>query len=177
MSVAAIVVALAFLTLATWLRAAGTAITRIPRADALRDASEHVRGAETVSRLLEEREVINPAVSVVAVALLVASAVLLTAVLVPGDSLAADLGIALVIWFLVFLIGDLVPRQVGRQRTSIAYRSAAMLRVAIRLGGWANDLLPEPEPDEPADLANGEEQEPSPREQAPEPIDLDEVDE
>jgi CBS domain containing-hemolysin-like protein len=158
-SVAAIVVALAFLTLATWLRAAGTAMTRIPRADALRDSSEHVRGAEAVSRLLEEREAINPAVSVVAVALLVASAVLFTAVLVSGESLAADLGIALVIWLLVFLIGDLIPRQLGRRRTSIAYRSAAMLGFAIRLGGWANDLLPEPEPEEPVEQANGEEQE------------------
>ena len=159
MSVAAVLVALALLTLATWLRAAGTAITRIPRADALRDASEHVNGADTVSQLLEEREVINPAVSVVAVALLVASAVLFTAVLVSGDSLAGDVGIALVVWFLVFLIGDLIPRQVGRYRTTIAYRSAALLRGAIRLGGWANDLLPEPEPDEPGIVANGEEQE------------------
>lgn len=159
MSVAAVLVALALLTLATWLRAAGTSITRIPRADALRDASEHVTGADTVSQLLEEREVINPAVSVVAVALLVASAVLFTAVLVSGDSLAADVGIALVVWLLVFLIGDLIPRQVGRHRTTIAYRSASLLRGAIRLGGWANDLLPEPEPDEPAIMTNGEEQE------------------
>ena len=152
MNVLAVVVALACLTLATWLRAAGTAITRIPRADALRDASEHVAGADTVSDLLEEREVINPAVSVVAVALLVTSAVLATAVLVSGDSLAGDLAIGLAIGFGVFLIGDLIPRQVGRHRTEIAYRSAALLRVAIRLGGWANDLLPEPEP---ADLPNG----------------------
>ncbi len=159
MSVAAVLVALAMLTLATWLRAAGTAITRIPRADALRDASEEVTGAETVAQLLEEREVINPAVSVVAVALLVASAVLFTAVLVMGDSLAADVGIALVVWLLVFLIGDLIPRQVGRHRTTLAYRSASLLRGAIRLGGWANDLLPEPEPDEPPTTNNGEEQE------------------
>ncbi len=159
MTVAAVVVAIVCLTLATWLRAAGTAITRIPRADALRDASEHVEGAETVSELLEEREVINPAVSVVAVALLVLSAVLATGVLVSGESLAGDLAIALAIGFAVFLIGDLIPRQVGRHRTGIAYRSAALLRVAIRLGGWANDLLPEPEPTEPPPVANGVEQE------------------
>ncbi len=159
MSVLAVVVALACLTLATWLRAAGTAITRIPRADALRDASEHVAGADTVSDLLEEREVINPAVSVVAVALLVTSAVLATAVLVSGDSLAGDLAVGLAIGFGVFLVGDLIPRQVGRHRTEIAYRSAALLRVAIRLGGWANDLLPEPEPAEPPPPTNGVEQE------------------
>ena len=38
---------------AFWLRAAGTAIARVPRADALRDESDGVKGAETVVELLE----------------------------------------------------------------------------------------------------------------------------
>lgn len=146
MSVAVTILAVVCLVMAAWLRAAGTAVTRIPRADALRDSAEQVRGAATVAGLLEDRELINPAVSVVAVALLVISAVLGTALLTAGAGLGESIGYAMAIGLSVFFIGDLVPRQVGRHRTRmIAYRSAALLAVAIRFGGWANDLLPEPD--------------------------------
>ena len=146
MTVFVIVLAAVCLAMAAWLRAAGTAVTRIPRADALRDSAEHVSGAPTVARLLEDRELINPAVSVVAVALLVTSAVLGTALAVSGSGLGGAVGYAMAVGLSVFFVGDLVPRQVGRFRTrSIAYRSAGLLAVAIRLGGWANDLLPEPD--------------------------------
>ena len=146
MTVFVIVLASVCLAMAAWLRAAGTAVTRIPRADALRDSAEQVSGATTVARLLEDRELINPAVSVVAVALLVTSAVLGTALAVSGSGLGSAVGYAMAVGLSVFFVGDLVPRQVGRFRTrSIAYRSAGLLAVAIRLGGWANDLLPEPD--------------------------------
>ncbi|HLE94744.1 MAG TPA: hemolysin family protein [Acidimicrobiia bacterium] len=146
MSVLVVLLALVCLVMAAWLRAAGTAVTRIPRADALRDSAEHVSGAATVAELLEDRELINPAVSVVAVALLVISAVLVTALLASDAGLATSVGSSLAVGLSVFFVGDLVPRQVGRHRTqTIAYHSAGLLAVAIRLGGWANDLLPEPE--------------------------------
>ena len=146
MSVLVVLLALVCLAMAAWLRAAGTAVTRIPRADALRDSAEHVSGAATVAELLEDRELINPAVSVVAVALLVVSAVLVTALLASDAGLATSVGSSLAVGLSVFFVGDLVPRQVGRHRTqTIAYHSARLLAVAIRLGGWANDLLPEPE--------------------------------
>lgn len=146
MNVLVTVLALVCLAMAAWLRAAGTAVTRIPRADALRDSAEHVSGATTVAELLEDRELINPAVSVVAVALLVNSAVLATALLSSGAGLASGVGYALGIGLSVFFVGDLVPRQIGRHRIrTIAYRSAGLLAVAVRLGGWANDLLPEPD--------------------------------
>lgn len=146
MSVLVTVLALVCLAMAAWLRAAGTAVTRIPRADALRDSAEQVSGAATVAELLEDRELINPAVSVVAVALLVVSAVFGTALLVSGAGIATAAGYALAVGLSVFFVGDLVPRQVGRHRIrTIAYRSAGLLAVAMRLGGWANDLLPEPD--------------------------------
>ena len=149
MSVFVIVLAAVCLVMAAWLRAAGTAVTSIPRADALRDGAEHVSGAVTVAELLEDRELINPAVSVVAVALLVTSAVLGTALAASSAGLGSSVGYAMVVGLSVFFVGDLVPRQVGRHRTRmIAYRSARLLSVAMRLGGWANDLLPEPDSDE-----------------------------
>ncbi len=149
MSVVVIVLASVCLVMAAWLRAAGTAVTRIPRADALRDSADKVPGAATVARLLDERELINPAVSVVAVALLVISAVLGTALLAAGAGLASSVGYAMAVGISVFFVGDLVPRQVGRHRTRlIAYRSAGLLAVSMRLGGWANDLLPEPDSEE-----------------------------
>src|SRR3989304_3590734 len=61
MSVLVVLLALVCLAMAAWLRAAGTAVTRIPRADALRDSAEHVSGAATVAELLEDRELITPA--------------------------------------------------------------------------------------------------------------------
>ncbi|HLF61241.1 MAG TPA: hemolysin family protein [Acidimicrobiia bacterium] len=150
MSVLVTVLTLVCLGMAAWLRAAGTAVTRIPRADALRDSAEQKSGAAIVARLLEDRESINPAVSVVAVALLVISAVLGTALVASDVGLATGVGYALAVGLSVFFVGDLVPRQVGRHRIrAIAYRSAGLLAVAMRLGGWANDLLPEPESPEP----------------------------
>ncbi|HEY4607189.1 MAG TPA: hypothetical protein VIH55_06030, partial [Acidimicrobiia bacterium] len=87
MSVVALIAGFIALALAAWLRAAGSAITRITRADALRDASEGQRGAEVVANLLEDRDVITPAVALVGSGLLVVSAVAATAVLAAGESL------------------------------------------------------------------------------------------
>ena len=52
---AVLLVAVALLLLAFWIRAAGTAVTRVPRADALRDASDGAKGAEAVAGMLDER--------------------------------------------------------------------------------------------------------------------------
>lgn len=148
MTVGILLIALVTLLFAFWIRAAGTAITRVPRADALRDSSEGVNGARVVAELLDEREVIAPAVGVVASGLLILSAVLATSVVVEGVDGGRALVWALVIGIVTFLVGELVPRAVGRIRPrSVAYLSSGLLRVAVALGGWANDLLPESEPD------------------------------
>lgn len=146
MMVAVLLVAVALLLLAFWIRAAGTAVTRVPRADALRDASDGAKGAEAVAGMLDEREVISPAVGVVASALLILSSVLATAVLVVGQSSGVALLYALGVGGAALLFGDLVPRRLGRLKSRrVAYRSARLLRLSVRLGRWANDLLPESE--------------------------------
>jgi CBS domain containing-hemolysin-like protein len=146
MTVVAIVAAVLVVLLAAWLRAAGTAITRIPRADALRDASDEVKGAGTVAELLDQREQITPAVGVVASALLVAGSVVGTAILARENPVGVSLLIALALGLVAFLLGDLIPRRVGRHKPErLAYRSHRILDWSVRLGGWANELLPEVE--------------------------------
>lgn len=130
--------------IAAWVRAAGTAITLVPRADAFRDSSEGTNGAGTVADLLERRENISPAVGVVVSALLVAGAVLATAVLVTGAGLGGSLIVAAGVGLVTFVFGDLVPRRLGRLNPAgIAYRSSWILSRSVRLGGWANELLPD----------------------------------
>lgn len=146
MTVLALVVAALLLILAFWIRTAGTAVTRIPRADALKDASDGKAGAGAVGDLLDSRDVITPAVGVVVSALSIVSAVLATAVLVVGRSTVGALTSALAVAVVAFLMGDLIPRQIGRLRSHRwAYRSSKLLEMSVALGGWANDLLPEPE--------------------------------
>lgn len=146
MSALAIGLAVLVVLFAAWLRAAGTAVTRIPRADALRDASDDVSGADIVADLLDEREAISPAVGVVASAFLVAGAVVATATLTQEMALGPALLVALVVGVVAFLVGDLIPRRIGRLKPpSVAYRSPRILQWSVRLGGWANDLIPDAE--------------------------------
>jgi len=161
MTVGALIVAGFFLSVAAWLRSAGTAITRVPRADALRDSSEGVKGADTVAQLLENREAISPAVGVVASAFMIVGAVLATAVLVADTGTGWEtLAGAVSFGVLSFLIGDLIPRRLGRLNPSgLAYASHNVLRRAVRLGDWANDLIPDVENGE--DSAEEEEDEES----------------
>lgn len=147
MNVAALVASGLLLFLAAWLRAAGTAITGVPRADALRDASDGAKGAETVADLLDNREAISPAVGAVASAFMVLGAVLGIAVMLSGTPWDWE-GLLIAVGFgvLAFLIGDLIPRRLGRLNPSgLAYLSSGILKWSVRLGGWANDLLPEVE--------------------------------
>lgn len=152
MTAVALAFAVVTVLFAAWLRAAGTAITRIPRADALRDASDDVRGAEVVADLLDERETITPAVGVVASAFLIAGAVAATVVFTQGMTLGSALPVALLVGVVSFLVGDLIPRRVGRFKPpAIAYHSSRLLQWSVRLGGWANDLIPDGENGEDGD--------------------------
>jgi putative hemolysin len=164
MSNVALVFSVLLLALAAWIRAAGSAVTRVPRADALRDASDGVPGAEKVSRLLDERETISPAIGVVVSGLLVAAAVLATVAIVEGLEFGAALGTALLVGAVIFVFGDPLPRSLGRWNPhAIAYRSSFVLTLATALGGWANELLTEEEeeetPEETQELEDVEEQE------------------
>lgn len=146
MTMVAVVLAVLLVLAAAWLRAAGTAVTRIPRADALRDASDRTPGAANIAELLDQRENVTSAVGVVASAFLVAGAVVATALLAQDASAGVSLLIALTVGLFAFLLGDLIPRRIGRHnRRRLAYRSHLILGWSLQLGGWANDLLPEVE--------------------------------
>ena len=160
MTVPALVTAVLLLLFAAWLRGAGTAITWVRRADALRDASDDVSGAGTVAELLEERETIAPAVGVVASAFMVLGAAVSTAVLVANMTSGwAAVAVAAGVGVLSFLISDLIPRRLGRLNPSrLAYASHGVLHWAVRLGNWANGLIPEVENDDDADDDEGDEE-------------------
>jgi CBS domain containing-hemolysin-like protein len=142
MSAVILIVAIVALALAAWLRLAGSALTKVPRADALRDAADDVKGAGKVAKILEERDDITPAVAMAGSAMLLVSAVAGTVLVVAGQPLGTAVGYAALVFIFVFLIGDLIPRQLGRRRShTIAYRSAGLLEIAVALGGWAIDLI------------------------------------
>ena len=126
------------LLLGGWLRSAGSAVSQIPRADAHHDAAEGVPGARHLAGLLDDRNQIQPAVGMVGSALLVGAAVLgIVAVerVWEGGALAVAAGVAAVI---ILVVGDVIPRLVGRSRSRfVAYRSAPLVVAAVRLGGWA----------------------------------------
>lgn len=144
--------ALAALLVAAWIRAAGTAVSQIPRADAHHDAAEGKRGARTIASLLEDRPRIAPSVGMICSVLLVGATVLAMAAMdtpLPPISLA---GLVVV----VVGIGDVLPRILGFvQSRRIAYASSPLLRLVMRVGGWAAERPPE---DNGNGADNGEEE-------------------
>lgn len=135
-----VVIAAVALLLAAWLRAAGSAVSQIPRADAHHDAAEGIKGARSVVGLLDDRPRLVPAVGMVGSALLVVAAV---TAMVPAESAWSAAG-AIAVLVGVVVLGDVVPRMVGRSRPRpVAYRSAVPLAIAVRLGGWAAERMVE----------------------------------
>ncbi|REK11379.1 MAG: CBS domain-containing protein [Actinobacteria bacterium] len=62
--------------------------------------------------------------------------------IVARQAIGARVWLALLVGLVVFLTGDLLARGLGRVAPHrIAYRSSGVLGLAIRLGGWANDLV------------------------------------
>lgn len=134
--------AIVVLVLVALLRAGGASLVRTPRADAAREAAEGDRRAALVAELLDERPRLQPALGATLTVLMVIAAVpsawALTRAL-DGWALAGGLGLLSVIFILV---GDLVPRAVGRNRPRVlAYRLARPLRLAIAFGDAAADLI------------------------------------
>jgi len=128
------------LALAAWLRAAASAVSQIPRADAHHDAAEGEAGARAVATLIDDRPRLVPAVGMVGTALLVVAAV---ALVIPAHDRWTLLG-ALAVLVGVVLLGDILPRMLGRSRPrSIAYRSAPLLAAAVWVGGSAAERIVE----------------------------------
>ncbi|MBT8217533.1 MAG: HlyC/CorC family transporter [Acidimicrobiia bacterium] len=154
MKLFALLLAAALLVVGALVRAGGASLVRTSRADALHDAAEGDEGAARVARVLDaDRSVIQPAIGTVMTVILVAAAVPASWALtqqLSGLALLAGLvglGIAIV------LIGDLLPRSLGRNRPRrLAYRFSGLLTLVIRLGSRAVDLVAEDEPDEPAEV-------------------------
>ena len=131
------------------LRAAGATLVRTPRADALHDAGEGNQPAAVVATLLEERNRIQPALGTVVTTLLIL-AVIPASWAMERILSGWQLGLAFIaMTLLIVLLSDLIPRTIGRSRSrSFAYRFSRMLRVAIRIGDAANDLVSDDDEDE-----------------------------
>ncbi|MFO7547535.1 MAG: hemolysin family protein [Acidimicrobiia bacterium] len=135
------VLSLVLLTLAATVRAGGASLMRIGRADASRHAAEGRHGARAAADILENREMILPALGAVHSALMVAATVPAVWAIVENLS-APGLVVGLVVLGLVlFVAGDVLPRAVGRARSrAIAYRLAPFLRPIVDLGARFVDV-------------------------------------
>jgi len=151
----AFLVSAILLLVTSTLRAAGAALVRTSRADALHDAAEGNEQAAAVADLLQLRARIQPALAPVLTGLLVLAVIPLTwavSSLVSGWWLAL---VVLVMAVVLVIVTDLVPRTIGRSRSSsLAYRLAPLLAVSIRLGDAANDLVSDEDEEEADDATN-----------------------
>ncbi|MFB3048644.1 MAG: CNNM domain-containing protein, partial [Acidimicrobiia bacterium] len=142
------------------LRVAGAALVRTSRADALHDAAEGNERAAAVADLLELRARIQPALAPVLTGLLVLAVIPLTWAV---SSLVSGWWLALVVLamaIVLVIVTDLVPRTIGRSRSSsLAYRLASLLAVSIRLGDAANDLVSDEDEQEADDATNDNDEE------------------
>ena len=160
MTVLALVLACVLLLLAATLPFGGASLVRTPRAEALRDAAEGRRGAGRAAALLEDRLGLQPSLGVADTVLLVAAAIpavwALCSLLSGWVLLGSLVGTGLVL----VLVGDLVPRSMGRSRPrGPAYRLSALLAPAVRAGQRATDLIQEDEEEEPTESEENEEAE------------------
>ena len=142
----AIVLSAFLLLVAAVLRAALASLVRTPRADALHDAYEY-RGADIAAELLENRAGLQPSIGMVHSALLIAATLpaawAFTIAEIHGLALV---GILVVLWMVVVLVGDAVPRSIGRSKPRrMAYRFARLLRIAESVGEVAIDLIADDE--------------------------------
>jgi CBS domain containing-hemolysin-like protein len=149
MIIAVGVVAVGLLIVAAVLRAGGASLVRTPWPEAFQDAADGVRGASTVTELLDDRVRIQPALGTAVTFLIVAAVIPLTWILTDVLS-GVPLGAALVTLALLLVVFvDVLPRWIGRNRPgTVAYRLSALLKIAIAFGGVAGDLIPDPDEEE-----------------------------
>jgi CBS domain containing-hemolysin-like protein len=124
------------------LRSGGASLVRTPRGDALRDGALGISRASTVAELLDDRARLHPALDMTLTTLTVVAVMpaawALTRTLT-GYALAAGLALLSV---MLILVGDLIPRALGRNRPrGLAYALAGLLKPAIAFGDAAADLI------------------------------------
>lgn len=139
-------IALAGVVLAGLLRVGAASLMQTPRADALRDAGERVAGAGRVAALLERRPLIIPAVNISHLAVMLVTAIAGSwglAEVFEGVGMA----LALVgLWLALLLVGDILPRTIGRRRPRrLAYRLAGLLEAAVAVSARATEVAGAPE--------------------------------
>ena len=100
------------------LRAAGAALVRTSRADALHEAADGNDRAATVAGLLENRARIQPALAPVLTGLLVFAVVPLTWALATAFSGWRLAAIVIVMAVVVVIVTDILPRTPGRSRSA-----------------------------------------------------------
>jgi CBS domain containing-hemolysin-like protein len=135
MTGAAFLAAVVILVIAGLIRAGGSALSRLPRAEALHAAAEGVSGAATAAALLERADRVRSAVDLVQTALLVLATGLGAAALADvaaGWSLVLGL---LAMVAVIVLVGLVLPGLAGaRWPRWCAYRLAPVVRVAAIMG-------------------------------------------
>jgi len=155
----ALVVSAILLLMTATLRSAGAALVRTSRADALHDAAEGNDGARIVAELLEHRARLQPALAPVLTALLVFAVIPMTWALAQGFSGWALALVIVVMAVLVVLVTDLIPRTIGRTRSSmLAYRLARLLAASVLIGDAANDLVSDDDDEEEESSVNGDDE-------------------
>lgn len=148
------------LLIAAVLRAGTASLMRTPRADAILDAAEGRRGARTAARILDERELILPALGAVHSAVMVAASVsLVWAILDVTSGMTQLVSLVALVAGLV-LVGDLLPRLAGRRRPrALAYRLAPVLGPAFRVGARFVDTVGDDGEDEESENGDDDEEE------------------
>ncbi len=151
------VLALVVLFAASVLRAGGASLVRTPRADALHDEADGVRGAGVVAQILEDRTSIQPALGTSITFMVIAAVIPLTWVLT--DTLSGPaLGVALFAMAVALVIVvDVIPRWIGRNNPgTVAYRLAPMLKAAVAFGVAAGDLIADGDGEEETDTQDAD---------------------
>lgn len=162
---AALIVSAIALILAALTRTGAASLVRTARADALHDAADHIPGASRVADLLDDRQIIVPAINIVHSILMVTATIPVTWVLaerMEGLSLlAALIGLGL----LLVMIGDLIPRSIGRRRPRhLAYRLSLLLAVFVRVGSEAAEIISDDDASESDEHGGGDDEDHEERE-------------
>jgi CBS domain containing-hemolysin-like protein len=145
----ALVISAILILVTALLRAAGASLVRTPRADALHDARNNDPRAQRIADLLSDRPIIQPALGLVNTGMLILAvvpAVWALSRITTGVTLIVYL---VILSLVVLVLGDIVPRTLGRNRPrTIAYRFAWLLAPMISLGHTTADLVADLDEDE-----------------------------